>query len=599
MSDVDRVRPLAAAVLCFGVWVGLGGDGAAAGDAPGAGSPHDVLAFMGGPQRIGWFPHQEHLTPEVVASANFGALWRSEDLDAYAGKPAHCYAAPLYLDALVLKTPAWTGTIRAVIAGTSNAWVYCIAAENAGGHAAGAILWRTSLGAPAHVIDGGVPMGILSTPLIDRTADCIYVSAATDGAGGKGWKLFALALADGHLLPDWPVAITNDALAQPGINGNGASRLGPHGQVSQRGALNASPDGRLVYLTYGAYGDQVPGWLVAVDVRARRIVAAFSGGQGPERNNGGIWSSAGPTVDATGRIYGVTGNGPIGAKDRTGTWGQSLLQWPEPGSAGLALSGTYTPFNYDAADLADIDLGSSSAILIPDLDPARTATPHLAAIAGKQGNVYLIDRDHLPGGLERRPPASLDSTTDRSLLPPGPQPQFHARGPLNVFGPYSEILGNMDWARSRSTPAYYHDAAGGDYLVATGTTKLSASAAESAPPCVVRLRIVTEPGRAAYLAVDLAETTLALTNPGCPVISSRGTGQAVIWVLYMPQRTKSLNSGATRKPTLYAIDATTMKLLWRSADGVLGQGGKYTAATIARDQVLVGTDRIYAFGIAP
>jgi hypothetical protein len=557
----------------------------------------DVVTYMGGPQRTGWFAHEDRLAPAAVAGAAFGQLWKSEELDAYAGKAAHLYAAPLYLDALKIATPTTTGTFHAVIAATSNAWVYAINAQMEGTHQPGAILWRTSLGKPAHATDGGVPMGVLGTPLIVREAGCVYVSAATDGAEGKGWKLYALSLSDGQILPGWPVAITNDALSQPGINGNGTSAMGPHGQVSQRGALNRSPDGRLVYISFGAYGDGVPGWMVAVDTAQKRIAAAFSGGQGPERNNGGIWSSAGPTVDADGSVFGVTGNGPIGAKDRTGTWGQSLLKWAPPGKDGLVLSGTYTPFNYDAADKADIDLGSSAAILIPALDAAQTSTPLLAVIAGKQGNIYLIDRQHLPGSLERRPPPSKDSTTDGSLLPPEPQPQFSARGPLNVFGPYSDLLGNMDYARSRSTPAYFRTADGAHHLVATGTTKSNPGATDSIPPCVARLRIVTAPGRPAHLAVDAVEKTLSLTNPGCPVVSSNGGTDAVIWVLDMPQRTKPLVSDKTPRPTLYAIDAQTMKPLWHSGDAELGQGGKYTAASIARGMVLVGTDRVYAFGV--
>jgi len=54
---------------------------------------------------------------------------------------------------------------------------------------------------------------------------------------------------------------------------------------------------------------------------------------------------------------------------------------------------------------------------------------------------------HLGGALVARPPCTTDSTTDRSLLPPDPQPQFGARGPLNVFGPYSEVYGNYDHAK--------------------------------------------------------------------------------------------------------------------------------------------------------
>ena len=47
----------------------------------------------------------------------------------------------------------------------------------------------------------------------------------------------------------------------------GARRLGS----GQRGALNLSHDGILLYIPFGAYGDNAPGWMVAVDTRGPAI----------------------------------------------------------------------------------------------------------------------------------------------------------------------------------------------------------------------------------------------------------------------------------------------------------------------------------------
>src|SRR5258708_24834289 len=120
------------------------------------------------------------------------------------------------------------------------------------------------------------------------------------------------------------------------------------------------------------------------------------------------------------------------------------------GPEGLTLRGTSTPFNHCEPATNDMDLGSGGALLLPDLDASAAATSKLRAVGGKRGNVYLIDRERMPGQLDRRPPCGADASADASLLPPQSQPQFGKRGPLNVFGPYSETDGAMDVARGRS-----------------------------------------------------------------------------------------------------------------------------------------------------
>ena len=245
---------------------------APAGETP---TDHDVTTFRGNAQRTGWFAHEEHLSVNEVSSTAFGLVWQSAELDRCNDKAAHLYAAPLYLDSLAITAPGSAGTYRTVIAATSNDFVYAINAAAQGKHAAGEILWRCCLGKPAHGTDGGVPMGVLGTPVIDRAAGRLYVCAATSEEPGRGWKLYALSLGDGHVLPGWPVPISKDALNRPGINSNGPSAMGAQGSTSQRSALLLSPSGKLVYIAFGAYGDGIPGWLVAVDTATPMIAHAF------------------------------------------------------------------------------------------------------------------------------------------------------------------------------------------------------------------------------------------------------------------------------------------------------------------------------------
>jgi cytochrome c5 len=267
------------------------------------------------------------------------------------------------------------------------------------------------------------------------------------------------------------------------------------------------------------------------------------------------------------------------------------------GPRGFELRGTYTPFNHCLTAKNDIDLGAGGAMLPPDLPATASATPKLLVIGGKQGNVYLLDRMRLPGRLDRRPACSRDASSDGSLLPPQAQPQFGTRGPLNVFGPYSEQDAALDLARARSVPASFRDAGGNTYLYVTGTSKQGEGSAESVPPSVARLRIDTSPGQPAWLRLDRNNPKLVLGNPGSPVVTSNGANGAIVWILdeNAPRSALLAGTGAPQ-PVLYALDAHTLDVLWRSAPGELATSGKYNEPAFGGGLVFVGTDRIQAFG---
>jgi mono/diheme cytochrome c family protein len=284
--------------------------------------------------------------------------------------------------------------------------------------------------------------------------------------------------------------------------------------------------------------------------------------------------------------------------DSPGNWGQSVIELTDSSDSGLTLAGTYTPFNYCQAGSRDMDLGASSPALI-DLEPTAGTTPHLLALGGaKQGNAYLLDREHLPGSLTQRQGCSDDASNDRSLLAPEPQPQFGGRGPLNIFGPYTERDGMGDQARSRTTLAHFRNAQGSDFLFVTGSSKAGAAQNISAAPSLARLQIVSHPGQPSYLRLDRSHGSLILQNPGSPVVSSRGARNAIVWILDINKpRSASLYGLDAPQPVLYAVDAQTLQLLWRSRPGELAPSGKYNEATVVDGMVIVGTDRIQVFGL--
>ena len=567
--------------------------------ASGLGAPAaDVPTFHGGAMRPGWIDDAQAPATQDVAGGSFGELWQSPELDWVEGQPPRLYATPLYLEEVQVAAGSFPATRCSVIfAATSNGYVYAINASATAQAPAGAILWRASLVRLTKPTFDGINIGVISTPVIDRAKGILYVTSC---ASAESWQVFALEVGSGRILPGWPVTIDAAALAVPGINRNAPTETAPAPRRAlfgiQRGALNLSPDGSRLYVPFG---ETLTGWLVSVETGATpRIASAFASVRHPHRTAGGIWGASGPAIDERGNIFVVTGANFGSLKQQSHDWTQSVLQFSDGPETGLVLRGTYTPFNYGDSANADIDLGSGGACLIPALGEDETATPHLLALGGKQGNVYLLDRARLPGGLVDRQPVSQDSASDTSLLSPAIQPQFGRRGPLNVFGPYSESKGAMDKARSRSVPAYWRSDGKNYFLFVTGQTKVAEDADAPTVPCLARLRIVTAPGRPAYLEVDQYEQSQVFGNPGSPLVSSRGGRDAIVWVLdENAPRTAPLVGANPPRPVLYAFDALTLKLLWKSPEGALHTSGKYNEPLIVHGTVFVGTDRIQAFGL--
>ena len=65
-------------------------------------------------------------------------------------------------------------------------------------------------------------MGITGTPVIDPATATLYVNALTTTANGARHMLYALSLADGSVLPSWPIDM------QAALTAKGASFDSPH-----------------------------------------------------------------------------------------------------------------------------------------------------------------------------------------------------------------------------------------------------------------------------------------------------------------------------------------------------------------------------------
>ncbi len=559
------------------------------------------LTYHGDAARSGWNAQERELTPATVSGSRFALLWESPMFEAAGSTPARVFATPLYVDAVELRSPAFArGRYAVAYAVSTTGYVYAVNAKARAGVAPGTILWQRKL-TDKPCTRGS--FGNLSTPVIDLKTQRLYLTYCDET---ELWVALALDLRSGATLAGWPLRLDAAAINAPGINHNGGNQFPKTLATIQRAALNLSPDGSRLYISFG--GEPTSGWMLSIDTHNPRVASAFSATTATEEGVGGMWAAGGPAVDAQGNIYVATGSSMVNMlagkgiagvfPESVGNWGQSIIKLRDSAAFGLALAGTYTPFNYCQVGAHDVDLGSSSPVLI-DLPDNQSRTPKLLALGGgKQGNAYLLDREFMPGSLSKRQACGEDSKLDKSLLAPDAQPQFGQMGPVNVFGPYSDQYGMGDQAKSRSTLAYFRSSGGEHYIFLTGSAKQNESSGVSVAPSLARLRIVTAPGVPAYLRIDQLQPNLVFQNPGSPVISSLGARQAIVWVLDTNKpRTASLYGADAPQPVLYAVDALTMQLLWRSPPGQLHTSGKYNEPTVANGLVLVGTDRIQAFGL--
>ena len=570
----------------------------------GKGRPVEKLMAHNDRGRTGWNAQEQQLTPANVSGGGFGLVWASPKFDSFNDTQPRSFSAPLFMPAVKLTGGEYKGrTAPVAFVSTTAGYAYAISTAAMGKIAPGTILWRTRL--TETPCNKGM-VGNYGTGLLDPKTNRFYLTSCSVVGDKNMWSAHALDLRSGAQLAGWPVNLSQTMIDQPALNRNGNRtwKMGPGYRYVQRGALNMSEDGKRLYLAFGA--DAV-GWMLVMDTDSKKVVSAFSATPNDEENGGGMWAQGGPAVDKEGRLYVVTGSNLLdGIKlgleamhpKTKNNWSHSILQFKDDRSAGLTLTGTYTPYNYCQAGKADIDIGSSPVISV-DVPAGSTATPELLVLGGgKQGNIYLLDRNKMPGDLNGRQPCSLAPADDTSLLAPEPQPEWKRKGPINLFKPFSDEYGAYDQAKSRTSASYFRDDGGNSFLYVSGASKKGENFNTSTPPGLAKVKLVLEPGKPAYMKVDVLEMTQTFHNPGSPVISSNGGHDAVVWMVDQnAPRTVNLFGANPPKPILYAFDATTLKMLFKSTEGELFPTGNYGEPSVVNGLVLVGTDRLQAYGL--
>jgi hypothetical protein len=245
------------------------------------------------------------------------------------------------------------------------------------------VVWQQLIGNPmplGQLPCGNIdPMGITGTPVIDPAAGRLYFDAMTKTGSGARHMLYALSLADGTVVPGWPLDMQALLTAQGATFDSSV-----HGERSALLFFKSK-----LYVNYGGhFGDcgQYFGTVAQIDPETATLEANWQ----TRAQGGGIWAQGGIAGDGT-NLFVTTGN-TFGAS----TWqdGEAIVRL-HPGLVHSSDTHDYfTPSNWKSLDNSDQDLGGTEALPI-DIHGTRKAKRAIAF--GKDGNAYLANRNNLGG----------------------------------------------------------------------------------------------------------------------------------------------------------------------------------------------------------
>jgi hypothetical protein len=377
-------------------------------------------------------------------------------------------------------------------------------------------------------------VGVNGTPVIDASSGTLYVvSKSIDSTLSTYYqRLHAIDITNGLEKSGSPVLIAGSF---PHTGGSLVA-FSPK-QENQRPGL-ALVNGT-VFVAWGSHEDASPwyGWVMGYRYSggAWSQTAVFN--STPNVGGGGIWMGGGaPSVDASNHLYFLTGNGGFDANNPSAPnndYGDSLLQ----ADTLLNITSYFTPSDELALAQSDRDFGSGGAAVLADLPAGNTVT-HALVCGGKDGTLYVLNRDLL-GGFG-------DSAAVQMLA-----------------------LGHALF----STPAIWNNR-----LFAAGS---------GGPLTSYQLNTST---------VQFTRATSSSQTYGfpgsTPSVSAAGTQNGVVWVLDTHSYC-TRQSAACGPAVLHAYDATNLSTeLWNSslrAADAAGFAVKFSVPTVANGRVYVAT----------
>ena len=500
----------------------------------------DVTTYHNDIARTGQNITETKLTQANVNSTTFGLL-RNLTVD---GKVD---AEPLYLSQLSVAGSAY----NVVFVVTEHDSVYAFDSDT------GAQLWKVSLlGAGETTSDdrgcGQVTpeIGITATPVIDRMAGAhgiLYAVAMSKNGSTYFQRLHALDITTGAELEGGPVVV-QATYPGTGANSSGGQVVFDPKQYEERAALLLLNG--VIYTSWASHCDIQPytAWIMGYNQTSLSQTSVLN--LTPNGNEGSIWQSGGGlAADGQGNIYVLMANGTFETTlDANGfpskqDYGNGFVKISTTGG-NLRVSDYFNMSNTVNESGGDIDLGSGGAMVLPDLSYGTAGILNLAIGAGKDGNLYVVNRNNM---------GKFSSTSN------------------NVYQELPGAVPNGVWG----VPAYFNSTV---YYCDSNATLKSFS--------ITNGKLSNTP----------VHTAASFTYPGVlPSVSANGTSNGIVWAIE--------NTGAAVLHA-YAANDLTQELYnsnqASSGRDHFGSGNKFITPMISDGKVFASTtNSVAVFGLLP
>jgi hypothetical protein len=500
----------------------------------------DVTTYHNDIARTGQNTTETKLTQANVNSTTFGLL-RNLAVD------GRVDAEPLYLSQLSVAGIAH----NVVFVVTEHDSAYAFDSDT------GAQLWKVSLLGTGETSsdDRGCgqvtpEIGVTSTPVIDRAAGAhgiLYAVAVSKSGSTYFHRLHALDITTGAELEGGPVLV-QATYPGTGANSSGGQIAFDAKQYNERAALLLLNG--VIYTSWGSHCDFNPytAWIIGYNQTSLAQTSVLN--LTPNGNEGSIWQSGGGlAADAQGNIYALIANGTFDTTlDTNGfpnkqDYGNGFVKVSTT-SGVLKVADYFNMSNTVNESGGDTDLGSGGAMVLPDQSYGTASTLNLAVGAGKDGNLYVVNRNNM---------GKFSSTAN------------------NVYQELAGAVSNGVWG----VPAYFNNTV---YY------------------CDVNATLKSFPISNGKLSTTPVQTGASFTYPGVlPSVSANGTSNGIVWGIE--------NTGTAVLHAFAANDLT--QELYNSDQAAssrdhFGSGNKFITPMIADGKVFAATtNSVAVFGLLP